>query len=84
VAASFGVKFRDMTDYQKSAQGIRLEIKRRKQLLRARKLWYTSGGRHVYLSMKGFYLDGYRIMREIEQLKAILKSYQQLKYDLHN
>jgi len=64
---------------QTSIKGIEREIKRREQLLRARKLWYTSGGRHVYMSMRGFYLDGYRIMREIERLKAIKKSYPQNK-----
>lgn len=63
-----------MSIFSVSISGIDHEIKTRKIALRHRKSWYQNPTKSdIGYSMKGFYMEGYRIMREIERLQLIKK-----------
>lgn len=57
-----------------SILGIEREITKREFLLRARRFWYTNPNRtksNIGFTMRGFYIEGYKILKDIQKLQVI-------------
>lgn len=61
-----------MSIFSSSLSGIDHEIRTRKIALRHRKSWYLRPTKSdIGYSIKGFYFEGHRIMKEIQKLQRI-------------